>query len=221
MVKPVIIGNAELWLGDCRDVMPGLGRVDACITDPPYGIGWNTNLARFSGGQTKRGAGRDYGTPIVGDDEPFDPSPLLSFERVVLWGANYFAGWLPIGTTLVWVKRNDYAFGTFLSDAEVAWMKGGQGVYCKRSIPQAMTNDRHHPTQKPVDIMAWCIEQAKTPADGVVLDPYMGSGSTGVACMKLGRRFVGIEIDPAHFATACRRIEDAQRQGDMLLRSGA
>ncbi len=210
MSEVVTIGDATLYHGDCLEVLPTLPKVDAVITDPPYGIGWDTNLARFSGGETKRGVGRDYLQPIHGDDKPFDPVPWLSFDKVVLWGANCFGSRLPIGTTLVWIKRNDFAFETFLSDAEVAWMKGGYGVYCRRSIPQSMTNDRHHPTQKPVDIMDWCIRKCGMPDS--VLDPFMGSGTTGVACAQLGRKFIGIEIERKYFDIACERIDNAYRQ---------
>ena len=205
------IGNATLYLGDCREILPTLPKVGAVITDPPYGMNWNTNLTRFSGGAdvARRGGGRKY-APIVNDDKPFDPTFLLDYEKVVLFGCNHFSCKLPTGTTMVWVKRKPEAFGTFLSDAELAWMKGGVGVYCFTSYPQRMTRYREHPTQKPVDLMKWAIERqgdCKT-----ILDPYMGSGSTGVAAALLDREFIGCEIDPQYFDIACRRISEAQAQ---------
>jgi len=215
------IGLATLYLGDCREIAPTLERPAAVISDPPYGMRWDTNAKRFSGGaessQAQRGQGKDWGAPVVGDDAAFDPAPWLAADAVVLWGANHYAAALPIGTTLVWIKRLEGAFGSFLSDAEIAWKKGGHGVYCWRDLSlMAETRDRAHPTQKPVPLMRWCIEQAKVPPGGVILDPYMGSGSTGGAAVEMRHPFVGVEIDPGYFDTACRRIEAAQRQGDLF-----
>jgi len=206
----------ELYHGDCLDILPtlGAGSVDAVVTDPPYGMNNNTDYTRFSGGHpdsiAKRGTGRDYGEPLVGDDEPFDPSPWLHFERVVLWGWNHYAERLPVGTTLVWIKRNTAAFGSFLSDAELAWMKGGYGVYCYKDLSMAaIARHRVHPNQKPISLMTWCLDKAKVPTGTTVLDPYMGSGTTGVACIQTGRSFIGIEIDEKYFNIAKERIEKA------------
>lgn len=216
------IGLATLMLGDCREIAPTLARPAAVISDPPYGMKWDTNAKRFSGGnpalQAQRGQGRDWGAPIVGDSDQFDPAPWSAFaDAVVLFGANHFAARLPVGTTLVWVKRLDGGFGSFLSDAEVAWKKGGHGVYCWRDLSlMGETRDRAHPTQKPVPLMRWCIEQAKVPPGGVILDPYMGSGTTGVAAVEMRHPFIGIEMQAEYFDTACRRIEQAQRQGDIF-----
>ncbi len=218
MSEKVTIGNAELWHGDCLEILPLLPKVDAVITDPPYGMCANTDMGRFSGGSPKsiarrKGTNRIY-QPIVGDDRPFDPSPWLAFPVVVMFGWNHFGSRLPVGTTLVWIKRKPEAFGTFLSDAEVAWMKGGHGVYCFSSYPQTMALDREHPSQKPVDLMVWCLQLSR--AVGVTLDPYMGSGTTGVACMQIGRKFIGIEIERKYFDIACERIDNAQRQMRMF-----
>lgn len=155
-----------------------------------------------------------------GDAAPFDPLPWLRFDKVVLWGANHFANRLPLGTTLVWIKRADHLFGSFLSDCEIAWMKGGHGVYAyRKQFPPPARAAEHdgtvaHPNQKPIGLLQWCIGRAK--ATGAILDPYMGSGTTGVAALKMGLPFVGVEIEPRYFDIACRRIDDAQRQGDML-----
>lgn len=214
-------GNVQLWNADCLDVMPFLSGVDAVISDPPYGMKWDTNLSRFSGGHrdsiAKRGMGRDYGVPIEGDDRPFDPAPWLDFDKVVLWGVNHFGQRVPVGTQLVWIKRFDPAFGSFLSDAELAWMKGGHGVYCKRDLTMnGETAARMHPTQKPVPLMVWCMEKAKVPTGATVLDPYMGSGSTGIACIRTGRRFIGIEKDATHFQNAKERIRKELQQGRLF-----
>jgi DNA modification methylase len=221
------IGLATLYLGDCREIAPTLERSAAVISDPPYGMANNTRGSRFSGGGRVPGRGRDY-APIIGDDQPFDPSPwIAAADAVVLFGSNHFGQRLPIGTTLVWIKKGEHLFGSFLSDAELAWMKGGHGVYCLPVpwSPPARAMDAGgdpalpvgiHPTQKPTPLMRWCIERAKVPAGGTILDPYMGSGTTGVAAVQMRHPFVGIEIDPTYFDTACRRIEQAQRQGDLF-----
>lgn len=214
------IGDCTLYLGDCREILPTLGKVDAVVTDPPYGMGWDTDSSRFSGGENhhraRRMGGRSDWGAVANDDVPFDPSPWVGFPQAILWGSNHYAARLPVGTTLVWLKRFDAAFESFLSDAEIAWMKGGHGVYCRRDLSMnhsTGTTGRLHPTQKPVGIMQWCIEKTT----GTILDPFMGSGTTGVAAVKLGRRFIGIEIEERYFDIACRRIAEAYRQPDMFV----
>jgi site-specific DNA-methyltransferase (adenine-specific) len=209
--------------GDCRDWS---GKADAVISDPPYGMDWNVNSRRFTGGhnpEARERQGRNDFKPVHGDRQAFDPSPWLDFPAVGLWGGNHFAARVPVGTTLVWIKRLDPAFGTFLSDAELAWVKGGHGVYCRRDTSMnGESSNRLHPTQKPVGIMQWTMERAKVPEGATVLDPYMGSGTTGIACIRTGRKFVGIEIDPAHFETARQRLtrELAQRLLDFAPTKG-
>lgn len=215
------IGIATLYLGDCREIAPSLERPAAVITDPPYGMKARVDGSRFSGGSAesrlRRGAGKDYAAPIIGDDEDFDPKPWVNYPRVVLWGFNHFPYGLPSGTALIWLKRNDDALGSFLSDAEVAWKKGGRGTYAFRDLSNnGIVQERAHPTQKPVTLMRWCIQQAKVPDGGTILDPYMGSGSTGVAAVQMRHPFIGIEMEPKYFDIACRRIEEAQRQGDLF-----
>lgn len=210
-----VIGNATLYLGDCLTLLfLHELHADAVISDPPYGMDWDTDASRFSGGVTKRGVGRSDWGDIANDDKPFDPAPWLSFTECILWGANHYAQRLEIGTTLVWIKRNVNNFGFFLSDAEIGWQKGGHGVYC-HSYPwhgSEIINRKQpkwHPTEKPVSLMEWCVRRVKS---NTVLDPFMGSGTTGVACVNLQRRFIGVEIDPKYFDIACERIENAYRQ---------
>lgn len=205
--------GVTLYLGDCREILPTLGKVDAVVTDPPYGVALDTDNSRFSGGHAasiaRRGNGRGPagGLPIVGDSEPFDPRHILIGTEQVIWGWHNFPDALPRGTCLVWLKRNDDAFGSFLSDAETGWFSRGHGVYCFRDLTNnAIAKDRVHPTQKPESLMRWSIERTK---GHIILDPYMGSGTTGVAAVRLGRRFIGIEIEPKYFETACRRVQAA------------
>jgi site-specific DNA-methyltransferase (adenine-specific) len=216
------IGRATLYLGDCREILPTLGKVDAVVTDPPYGINLNTDNSRFSGGNTasvaKRGnnIGPAGGARILGDDKEFDPAFLLGLGGdKIIWGWNNYPDKLPRGACLIWLKRNDAAFGSFLSDAELAWMSKGHGVYCRRDLSNAaITNDRAHPTQKPLGLMVWCL--SFVPKAKSILDPFMGSGTTGVAAVQMERDFIGIEREPKYFDIACKRIEDAQRQGSLF-----
>jgi site-specific DNA-methyltransferase (adenine-specific) len=203
----------DLMLGNCIDILPTLGKVNAIVTDPPYGMNWDTDCTRFTAGpRSHQGTtqGRKWGAEIGGDNRPFDPSPWLEFPKVILWGSNHFGSRLPVGTTLVWVKRNEPAYGTFLSDAEIAWMKGGCGIYLHKDLSMySIAKSRVHPSQKPVGLMRWCIQRLKLNPGATILDPYMGSGSTGVAAVELGFDFIGIESDPVHFAVAERRLRSA------------
>jgi site-specific DNA-methyltransferase (adenine-specific) len=212
----------EVIHGDCLSVLPTLAdrKIAAVVTDPPYGMGWNTDSTRFSGGQVpngrKRGDGRADWGDIKGDAEPFDPAPWLDFPKVILWGANHYATRLPVGTSLVWIKRYDDLFGSFLSDAEIGWMKGGHGVYCYRHVFQPPMRAREadarhpvHPTQKPISLMRWCLERLKLPPGSLVLDPYAGSGTTGVACLKMGLDCILIEKDARYLKTIHRRLQAA------------
>lgn len=200
--------NVTLYCGDCLELTGNL-KADAVLSDPPYGMNWNTDSSRFSGGGKAYGRGRSDWGPIRSDDEPFDPVPWLDFPEVILWGANHYTQWLPLGTTLVWLKKAPHLYGTFLSDAEIGWMKGGHGVYVhfeQFPPPSRMAENSGtvaHPTQKPIGLMAWCLRRIKGQA---ILDPFMGSGTTGIAAVRAGREFIGIEIDQTHFDTACRRI---------------
>lgn len=209
--------GVTLYLGDCREILPTLPKVDAVVTDPPYGIGF---VHSGKGGKLARST-TFGGVAIVGDDAPFDPSPWLSFPSVILFGANHFADKLPPSPNwLVWDKRegvcsNDQA------DCEMAWTNLKGPARLTRHLWNGMLKasergeSRVHPTQKPVEVMRWCIEQIGG-AD-VILDPFMGSGTTGVAAVKLGRKFIGIEIEERYFSIACKRISDALKQPDMFI----
>jgi len=207
--------TVDLYLGDCLEILPTLAdnSVDAVITDPPYGMNNNNDYKRFTQGPNGHGdpSSRTY-PPTTGDNKPFNPEPWIRFDKVILWGFNHFASRLPVGTTLIWIKRNSAAYGSFLSDAEIAWMKGGNGVYCYKDLSMfSKPEKRTHPNQKPLSLMKWCIEKASNPGD-TILDPFMGSGTTGVACIQTGRNFIGIEIEPKYFEIAEKRIAEAQLQ---------
>jgi site-specific DNA-methyltransferase (adenine-specific) len=227
----LVLPGVELYLGDSLEIAPTLQGVDAVISDPPYGMDWNPDTSRFTGGSWPRGGGNDEERRIMHDDEPFDPAPWLGYPKCVLWGFQHYASRLPVGTSLVWIKRNDQSFGSFLSDAELAWMKGGYGAYCFRKIFNGSTRAADagigayekavHPSQKPVALMAWCMDKAKVPEGATVLDPYMGSGSTIIAAIRTGRKAIGIEKCPKHFQTACERIKRELAQGDLFLGQNA
>jgi DNA modification methylase len=207
----VVIGNAELWLGDCREVLPMLPKVDAVITDPPYGIGKDGQ--RKSTGS--HGGRKEYdflGWDSARPDADVFHLILAAAERKIIWGGNYFADLLPAtGKWLAWDKGQRIN----QADGELAWTSqdGALRIFTLNRVAIA-TDGAVHPTQKPVALMEWCIGQAGNPL--TVLDPFMGSASTGVACMNLCRSFIGIEREPKYFDVACRRIEDAQRQGRLI-----
>lgn len=207
------IGDATLYLGDCRDILPTLGPVDAVVTDPPYGI------AHKSGGGTggKWSNVKHQGVTIAGDAEPFDPEFLVALDvPMVLWGANFFSDKLPGSGWLIWDKRpgiEDMKFNR--SDSELAYLSSSKTVKTIRYLWHGICRDgeigeHFHPTQKPVAVMARCLEFV--PAAKTVLDPFMGAGSTGVACINGGRKFIGVEIEPSYFDIAVRRIEEAYKQ---------
>ena len=197
---------------DCREVLPTLGPVDLVLTDPPYGIALDTDNSRFSGGtrgnmaKSGNGKGTGAGAAIKNDESPFDPSFLSLYgEGQIVWGWNNYPNSFPAGACLVWIKRNDDAFGTFLSDAETAWMSKGHGVYCRRDLSNnAIALERVHPTQKPVGLMKWCL--SFFPKAESILDPFMGSGTTLVAAKQLGRRAIGIEIEERYCEIAAKRL---------------
>ena len=200
-----------LHCGDCTEILPKLWqRIDAIVSDPPYGMGLDTDYTRFNGGS-------NHPLGIIGDDKPFDPSHLLNYPKVVLFGMNHYPDKLPPGGAFVWLKNRESQRAALLSDAEIAWVKGIQGVYVYTHIWHGFDRESErgekviHPTQKPVALMQWIIERVTNPGD-TVCDPYMGSGSTGVAAILGGRNFVGIEMQKEYFDTAQERIENAARQ---------
>lgn len=216
MIEKVVIGSAILYRGDCLEILSTLEGIDAVVTDPPYGINYSHGKG---GGKLARSTKFDD-HPIIGDDKPFDPSPWLTFEKVVFFGANHFASKLPDSAFwLIWDKR-DGICSNDQADVEMAWVKGKGQARIIRHLWNGMLKasergqERVHPTQKPVAVMEWILVTANI--YGVVLDPYMGSGTTGVACINLKHPFIGIEIDKRYFDTACERISAAYSQGRLF-----
>jgi site-specific DNA-methyltransferase (adenine-specific) len=200
-----VIGNATLYLGDCREILPTLPKVDAVITDPPYGIGFAAQPTKW-----QRRAGqesRDWDNCTV----PELPDLLALGDIQCVWGGNYY-GLPPSRGWFSWFKPDA---PPSMASFELAWTNQDCNARLfKWSIGATNAERVGHPTQKPVAVMEWRIDQLGRPNS--VCDPFMGSGTTGVACMNLGLAFIGCEIDPRYFDIACRRIEDAQRQGRLL-----
>jgi DNA modification methylase len=214
-VRKEVIGDCTLYLGDCICVMPAVGRVDAVVTDPPYGIGEsNKNFASRSKLANADKYRRSEWDSAPASAEHIDA--MLACSRwQIIFGGNYF----PLGPTscwLIWDKQNgdnDFA------DCELAWtnlQKAVRRIYWRWAGMIKKGDDvREHPTQKPVGVMEWCL--GHIPDAGLIMDPFMGSGTTGVACVKQGRKFIGIEMDEGYFDIACKRIREAYAQPDMFV----
>lgn len=209
MSDVVTIGDATLYLGDCREILSSL-EFDAIVSDPPYGIGWKY------GGCGKGLQRRKFSETISGDDAPFDPAHLLAWP-CALFGANHYCKRLPDGRWHAWDKSCGVGTKDDFADVEFIWTSFKRKSSMIRHLWKGILQDsekggqrRVHPTQKPVAVMLQVLEWL--PDAQTICDPYMGSGTTGVACARIGRKFIGIEIDRKHFDTACKRINEAQRQ---------
>jgi DNA modification methylase len=214
-----IAEGVTLYLGNCREIAPSLS-FDAVVSDPPYGI----NYQRGAGGNGKHSKRND--APIIGDVQPFDPSQWMD-RPCILWGANHYASRLPHGRWLAWNKLGPLEPWDDFCDVEFAWqnVRAADRIFSLmwKGIVQGEKvsgGERWHPTQKPIALMAWCIDHLPAGCR-TILDPFMGSGTTGVAAVKLGRKFIGIEIEPKYFDVACRRISDALKQPDMFVQAPA
>lgn len=202
--EPVTIGRATLYLGDCRDILPTLPKVDAVVTDPPFGIGFAAQPTKW-----QRRAGKK---PEAWDDTTVDAvASLPDLAPAIIWGGNYYPlpqsrGWLS------WFKPDaPPSMGHF----ELAWTSLDRTAR-QLSVSIGETNPERigHPTQKPLRLMKWCL--SFLPDAQTILDPFMGSGTTGCAAVQMGRDFIGIEREAKYFDIACKRIEDAQRQGNLF-----
>ncbi len=197
------IGNQRLILGDCLQVMPLLGKVDAVVTDPPYGIGakmkggtWAANPA-FKGFQEWDLATPDW-LPAAIDGTP-----------AIVWGGNY----LPFPPSRCWLIWNKVNAVPTMADFEQAWTNLDRPA--KRMDLPVGRVEYGHPTQKPLALMEWCL--GFLPDARTILDPFMGRGTPLVACQRMGRNGIGVELDPDYFAIACKRVDEAARQPDLLI----
>lgn len=200
--KEQLSDDVALYQGDCRDVLPTLGKADAVglpegfavLTDPPYGL-----AEKLQGGT--------WGKKFAGVDYDWDARPpdlhWLGSAPAIVWGGNYMA--LPASRCwLTWYKRD--AVRT-MADCEHAWTNfDANSKLFDWTIAATNAERAGHPTQKPVALMRWCL--GFLPDAVTILDPFMGSGTTGVACVQLGRKFIGIELEPRYFDIACKRISD-------------
>ena len=191
--------DVTLYLGDCREILPTLGKVDAVVTDPPYGISAAKKGAHSSIRDNTAWENKTW------DDERPDEELLKSlskFPEAALWGGNYFADFLPASPAwLVW-RKPQAETGFSLADVELCWTNKR---FAARTVTVVRRDGGDHPTQKPVEVMRWTLSFIK---GRTILDPFMGSGTTGVACVQLGRKFIGIELEPRYFDIAVKRISD-------------
>lgn len=216
MKHEILADGIEIYCGDCRDIMPTLPKFDACVTDPPYGIGESAGKNKSRGCAAKA---RDYGNLDWDNgtvDQTLINSCVNSSVSCILFGGNYYA-MPPTTCWLIWDKliNGDFA------DCELAWTNLKKAVRRIQYRWNGMIRQNNeprgdHPTQKPVGVMKWCISQLPDTAI-TIFDPFMGSGTTGVAAVKMGRKFTGIEREEKYYDIARRRIEDAMRQPDLLI----
>lgn len=208
-VRTETIGDCTLYLGDCRDILPTLGKVDAVVTDPPYGV-----LAESGSAATRRSSGNKTDGVMSWDIAP--TKELISVlqrqsKNQMFWGGCH----LELGPTfgyLIWDKEID---GLNFGEVEFCWTNSKFAPRIFRYRAFNVDGGKQHPTQKPIELMKWCL--GFLPDAQTILDPFMGSGTTGVACAKLGRKFIGIELEPKYFDIACKRIDEAYKQPDMFV----
>ena len=221
-VEPYFRDDAVvIYHADCRDILPLIPpeSIGLVLTDPPYGGGLSFDYAdRFSMKAGKWWSNVDRSDqvrhdPVVGDDEPFDPAPLLVYPKLILWGGQWYAARLPdSGGWFVWDKRRGIEDAAWpMSEAELAWTNLGKGVRMFRHrwfglIRDSERGEHWHPTQKPVALMRWCIEKARLESNALILDPYMGSGPTLRAAKNSGCKAVGIEIEEKYCEIAAKRM---------------
>lgn len=214
MSRVEVIGDCRLILGDMAEILPTLGRFDAAVCDPPYGIGESD---RKVASRVQMAAPRDYGA-FAWDDAPASAEQIAAIRACsrhqIIFGGNYF-DLPPTSCWLIWDKQNTGDF----ADCEMAWTNLDKAVrrICWRwnGMIRKGHEERFHPTQKPLGVMEWCLTHLP-PTTRTVIDPFSGSCSTGVACVKAGLSFTGIERDERYFDIGVRRIEAAYKQPDMF-----
>jgi DNA modification methylase len=201
-----IIGDCVLYQADCMDVMPYLEGLDACVCDPPYGLGkkmqggtWATKALHYKDMQT---------WDLVANQEWIDVILSLSVPSII-WGGNYFT-MPPSRCWLIWKKP----YFPTMADCEMAWCSEDGNARVFNGLRSY--KEKEHPTEKPLVLMQWCINHLPKDTQ-TILDPFMGSGTTLVACAKMGRKGIGIELDEDYFNIACKRVEEAYKQPDMFV----
>lgn len=240
------IGPHRLILGDCREVMPGLGRVDAVVTDPPYGNSnhdgdWNARLNEHRGIESKPIANDDAdGMRRVVDAALTAAIPLMAGKVSACCcfcgggGPRPVFGWLAermdqkglqFFHSIIWDKRNPGLGQRYRRQHEMLMVAhlAGKGIRWNPDKPptpniysEMPPRKRMHPNEKPLGLMMHIVDHHSVRGD-TILDPFMGSGTTLVACQRLGRAGIGIELDPEYFDIACRRVEEAMRQPDLFV----
>ena len=210
VLKEERIGGQRLILGDCLQVMPLLGRFDAVVTDPPYGIGADKKNAQSSIRDNPKWWQKNWDTSRPSKEIFLQISE--SSRDAIIWGGNYFADLLPASSGWLSWRKPEAESGFSLADLELAWTSL---PIAARQISLGRRDGNLHPTQKPVALMGWCL--GFLPKAQTILDPFMGSGTTLVACQRLGRNGTGIELDPDYFAIACKRVDEATRQVDLFI----
>lgn len=200
-----VIGDCTLYLADCMDVMPYIGKADAVVTDPPYGLG-----KKMQGGSwaTKDSHYMDMHLWDINIQQSWIDEILKVDCPKIIWGGNYFS-MPPSRCWLIWNKP----YFPSMADFEMAWCSFDHNA--KRWDGARNSKQKQHPTEKPLGLMQWCL--SFLPESKLILDPFMGSGTTGVACVKEGRSFIGIELDENYFDIACKRIQDAYDRPDMFI----
>lgn len=204
-----VIGDCTLYLGDCLEILQTLGKVDAVVTDPPYGLGRKMQGGTWAAKDEFSGFRK---WDLEAKQEWVDR--LLELQvPTIIWGGNYFA----VPAARCWLLWNKVNAVPTMADAEMAWTNLDKPA--KRFDAPVGRVEHGHPTSKPLPLMQWCLSHI--PKAQTILDPFMGSGTTGVACVKMGRKFIGIEIDPDYFDIACERIRKAYAQPDMFVEQPA
>lgn len=212
----------QLFQGDCLDILRTLpdGSVDAVVTDPPYGKQYGRGRNGF-GTVPHKGVRFDELTWDRGRLARCYFDEMMRVSRMqVIWGGNYYTDYLPVSNCwLVWDKLGAMTGGAPYADVELAWCSlnkvARKFTLRNRGFVRDSKDERYHPTQKPSELMRWVIEKYTNPSD-TILDPFMGSGTTGVACVQTGRNFIGIEIDEGYYRIAEKRIAEAQAQPALL-----
>ncbi len=230
--RVVVIGNCELYQGDCLDVMKFLEPVDAVVTDPPYGVNLGNHGAKNETRPqflAKKGYASYDDTPenFLAIVSPAIQTALTMADRGLVFSAGSMLWDLPKADALGGVYlpaacgRNAWGFASMAHCAFYGIAPSlnlGAKHTAIRSTKSAEKNG--HPCPKPIEWMLWAVSLASTTTQ-TIMDPFMGSGTTGVACVKLGRRFVGVELDPGYFDIACERIRKAYDQPDMFIEQPA